>query len=894
MITDVIEVDILEPTQRNHSGFGSTDKRPSMDYPPADEPVTSTPELPTPVKPPDLHKPTISAAEMEALTKDLHLVFRMPYNIGFSDSPLDNQTFRTVSTFGRDECLGFDLHTCKNFGLPKVNDCKRSTPCARIPKWRSELRGAYITSINNHPVSTVKDVKLQIQHARSQNMENVEIGFATIEKAAMHPQMGIPQLYQDQLNVIAEHLWDLRHDPEWHNEIEEALPCLEVMKKDTYQDLSQEDKQALQKALMASSVKKQRKLTRKLLQQRPDWNDWQASEYKQLDQYNDQDTFGEPEPRPKGANLLNLLWCYLIKDDGRKKARCVCNGNKNRRGTVTLAETYAASLDQTASRVFWAATAINNFITIGADASNAFAEAPAPVAPLYVYVDEQFRQWYKSKYPNRQPIPPGYVLRVKKALQGHPESPRLWAQLIDKIIKQLNLKACTHEPNLYYTDNYNGLGKTVLFMKQVDDFCVSCQDRETAKAVIRAINDKMTIDVKELGLISRFNGMDIEQTRHYIKLSNALYINKILKNHQWINDEKPSAMFPIPMKSDSAYLHSIETAEPFRPDERIKYESEMGFSYRQAIGEIIYALVTCRPDISFSAIKLSQYSAAPAKIHFDAVKDIYRYLKATKDEGIYFWRKEPRMDLPIGKAPVCKHDSNYDERSVPTRYQHDIRKLGAAVDSDHAGDIKHRKSVTGIIAKLAGGTVLYKTAYQQVLAHSSTEAEFVAACEAGKYILYLRSLLEEIGLRQEEATILYEDNQGALLMANAQRPTKRTKHMDLKHFGLQEWVQRDLIILNRINTSDNYADAMTKPLARTLFYRHMNYILGKIVPEYAHKMMDIVVRHFYDKTVSESDKTLRFLSREGVTTAHIPIGWGQNDDALDLWRWSNSSPMVTL
>ena len=31
-----------------------------------------------------------------------------------------------------------------------------------------------------------------------------------------------------------------------------------------------------------------------------------------------------------------------------------------------------------------------------------------------------------------------------------------------------------------------------------------------------------------------------------------------------------------------------------------------------------------------------------------------------------------------------------------------------------------------------------------------------------------------------------------------------------------------------------------------------------------------------------------------VTTAHIPIGWGQNDDALDLWRWSNSSPMVTL
>ena len=67
---------------------------------------------------------------------------------------------------------------------------------------------------------------------------------------------------------------------------------------------------------MASSVKKQRKLTWKLLQQQPDWNDWQESEYKQLDQFKDQDTFGEPELGTKGANLLNLLWCYLIKDDG--------------------------------------------------------------------------------------------------------------------------------------------------------------------------------------------------------------------------------------------------------------------------------------------------------------------------------------------------------------------------------------------------------------------------------------------------------------------------------------------------------------------------------------------------------------------------------------------------
>jgi hypothetical protein len=56
--------------------------------------------------------------------------------------------------------------------------------------------------------------------------------------------------------------------------------------------------------------------------------------------------------------------------------------------------------------------------------------------------------------------------------------------------------------------------------------------------------------------------------------------------------------------------------------------------------------------------------------------------------------------------------------------------------------------------------------------------------------------------------------------------------MDIKHFVLQQWVERDLIRLKRINTSDNYSDVLTKATGRTLFHRHINYILGKILPAY--------------------------------------------------------------
>ena len=144
----------------------------------------------------------------------------------------------------------------------------------------------------------------------------------------------------------------------------------------------------------------------------------------------------------------------------------------------------------------------------------------------------------------------------------------------------------------------------------------------------------------------------MEQTQYYIKLSNTVYICKILKNHPWINEEQPAGNFLLPMKADNDYIRQLEIAEPLSENERINFEKELGSSYRQGIGEIIYALVTCRPDISFAAIKLSQYSANPAKIHYSALKDVYLYLKATEKEGIYFWRKQPRTDLPIGPTPI--------------------------------------------------------------------------------------------------------------------------------------------------------------------------------------------------------------------------------------------------
>ena len=93
-------------------------------------------------------------------------------------------------------------------------------------------------------------------------------------------------------------------------------------------------------------------------------------------------------------------------------------------------------------------------------------------------------------------------------------------------------------------------------------------------------------------------------------------------------------------------------------------------------------------------------------------------------------------------------------------------------------------------------------------------------------------VLDDIDISQDSATTLYEDNQGALLMDNSGQPTKRTNYIDTKRFTLQQWVYLDLLALKRIDTTDNESDGMTKNLPRTLLYRRMGYLMGKLIPEY--------------------------------------------------------------
>ena len=692
------------------------------------------------------------------------------------------------------------------------------TPGAKIDKWRTRLRGAWLESINGTTVSSVAEARAAFRSLSGPHVSDCTLLFRHPEVSPDISNRGVPIMSRNDFSNFSQFTHDQLNN---RTDLRDGDPL--ILRTRCYDIEVSGD--------VRNYTTKVMRLTRGRLLQQTDWSDWQHSEYLQLNQYYDQKCFGEPTTVEKDDAVFFLVWTYNIKAlDGRKKARCVCDGSSRSGSVKVLDEVYANCVDQTSSRLFYAVCAAENLIVYGSDVCNAFAEAPPPKQGFYIRPDRAFNEWW-TQHKGRPPLQPGQVIPVLSAMQGHPESPRLWEKHADAILRDLGLTPTIHEPCLY-----SGLiqGKRVLFKRQVDDFAIGAPDQRTADILLDLLDDQLTMPIKRQGLLDMFNGIDVIQTRDYIKIDCHTYVDKFCAKYldSWLRKFYITEDRPTPFPSDKDWLKGLNSTTGSNDPKVIsKLESSHQVKYRGGVGELIWAMTTCRPDLAFASVKLSQSNSTPAEIHFHALKHAIRYLYATRTDGIYFWRTSSRPDLPAGPTPPVS--SNLNDLLLDDRPSHDATVAVAYGDSDWATCVKTRRSFSGICIQLAGGTIAYKTKFQPTVALSTTEAEFMAACDVGRMSLFVRSILWDLDVPQEAATIAYEDNDGCTAMGNAQKPTTRTRHIDIKYFALCDWVERDLLHLERIDTSINIADHLTKSLPRILFHRHADFLLGHVPPKYS-------------------------------------------------------------
>ena len=139
--------------------------------------------------------------------------------------------------------------------------------------------------------------------------------------------------------------------------------------------------------------------------------------------------------------------------------------------------------------------------------------------------------------------------------------------------------------------------------------------------------------------------------------------------------------------------------------------------------------------------------------------------------------------------------------------------LQGYVDADMASDKDSRRSTIGYVFTKGGTSVSWISKLQQVVALSTTEAEYVAATEASKEMIWLQRFMEELGKKQENSR-LYSDSQSAIHLAKNSVFHSRTKHIELKYHFIRSVLDEELLKLEKIHTSQNPADMLTKGVTR--------------------------------------------------------------------------------
>jgi hypothetical protein len=144
------------------------------------------------------------------------------------------------------------------------------------------------------------------------------------------------------------------------------------------------------------------------------------------------------------------------------------------------------------------------------------------------------------------------------------------------------------------------------------------------------------------------------------------------------------------------------------------------------------------------------------------------------------------------------------------------------VDADHAGDLLTRRSRTGFIVFLNGAPIYWSSKKQTSCETSTFGSEFVAMKQATEYILGLRYKLRMMGITVDEPAFVFGDNQSVLANTTAPGSTLKKKSNAIAYHFVREGCARDEWRTTYINTDENLADLLAKPLAgpkRTKFIR---------------------------------------------------------------------------
>ncbi|KAF2357272.1 Reverse transcriptase RNA-dependent DNA polymerase [Trinorchestia longiramus] len=206
--------------------------------------------------------------------------------------------------------------------------------------------------------------------------------------------------------------------------------------------------------------------------------------------------------------------------------------------------------------------------------------------------------------------------------------------------------------------------------------------------------------------------------------------------------------------------------------------------FREIVGSLIYLMTCTRPDICNVVTLLSQHLTCPTNAHLNLCKFVLKYLKGTILFGLKFVKSENPMQI--------------------TGFS----------DSDWGGS-SDRKSISGYVFKSSSSSSLisWKSKKQNIVAHSSCKADYIALTCAVQEGIFLKQLLCDMD-GYDEPVGIFVDNRGAIDLAKNPVHHQRSKHIDIRYHFIRAFIQDNKAVLSFVPSEENIADMFTKPVTR--------------------------------------------------------------------------------
>ena len=558
---------------------------------------------------------------------------------------------------------------------------------------------------------------------------------------------------------------------------------------------------------------------------RPDWRSWVEAVKSENESW---DVFEATVEIPynevaKGASVIPLGELFTIKRSGKYKFRQIALGNLLKEGK-DYGETFASTVSGDGLRWFCSLGASCGKEIRGWDATTGYLQTEQRV-PVYAYLPShhgysnleyedlaKFRMQlldvlkvdgikgikdFSRRLRQERRVRPSTVLELKRSVYGIPDA----GQSFSMYMQSLHLKHCGMvqsdlDPCMYYKilqkeKDHLGNGGEVSDFLIVITWVDDCRYFGTDKLVKEyettiSKHCKCTMEGKSTEFVSIQINHDLEKKT--IELTQCDYWEKaVMRFKEFLPVSGPKERL-VPLSPTDEKLLVEPTEEEIKAAEHLPFPN--------VLGVVQYPSNFTKLEMRYSMSVLSRHRTKWGLAHFKILLKALEYGWSTRSIGI-------------------KYCGN-----LLAKY---LNVLTAYADSSFS--IPRSQGCRAVF--MNGAAISFTSKRHTTTDDSTTAAELTEAYLASCDVEGFRNLNEEIGLRNEEPTVLYQDNQAAIQIAmNRGSLSKKTRATEIRTLTIRNKIEDFKIVPIYIETTKMLADIGTKALDPKQFINLRDQVCG--------------------------------------------------------------------